>query len=103
MTLPSLGIGFGLAVFVLTKIISSVITRRRCQAEAARLGCEPAPNINNGWFMGLPLILGHLKAAREERGPPYAVEHMNKLGTSREVHTALAKGELRSMARVEGF
>lgn len=53
--------------------------------------------------MGLPLILGHLKAAREERGPPYAVEHMNRLGTSGEVHTALAKGEFLSMACGEGF
>ena len=103
MTLLSLGIGFGLAVFVLTKIISSVITRRRCQAEAARQGCEPAPAMNNGWFMGLSLILGHLKAAREERGPPYAVEHMNKLGTSGEFHTAHAEGEVHPMARVGGF
>lgn len=59
--------------------------------------------MNNGWFMGLSLVLGHLKAAREERGPPYAVEHMNKLGTSREVHTALGNSEIRSMARVGGF
>ena len=99
MTLLSLGIGLGLAVFILTKIISSVITWRRCQAEAARQGCEPAPAISDVWSVGLALILGHLKAGYEERGPPYMVKTMNKLGPSGEVHTARVKGESHSFGR----
>ena len=91
MILLTLGIGF--AVFVLTKIFSSVITRRRCRAEAARQGCEPAPAIRNMGFMGLNRILDYLKATREERGPPQFVEAMNELGTSGNVHTARVEGE----------
>ena len=95
MILPSLGVGF--AIFVLTKIISSVITRRRCQAEAARQGCEPAPALRNMGFMGLNRILDYLKATREERGPPQFVEAMNELGISGNVHTARVEGEFHSV------
>ena len=90
MTLLSLGIGCGLAVLVLTKIISSVITRRRWQAEAARQGCEPPPTIYMG-FMGLVRILDYLRAAREERCPPQVVKALDDAGINGNVHTARAK------------
>ena len=96
MTLLSLGIGCGLAVLVLTKIISSVIIRRRWQAEAARQGCEPPPTICMG-FMGLVRILGYLRAAREEQGPPQVVKALDELGINGNVHTARAKGEYHSV------
>ncbi|CAD6592649.1 MAG: hypothetical protein ASARMPREDX12_006293 [Alectoria sarmentosa] len=88
MTFLSLGIGCSLAVFILTKVISIVIAKRRCQAEAARQGCKPAPAIPNLGFLGLTRILDYLKATREERGPPQFVDAMNELGTNGEVHTA---------------
>ena len=98
MTLLSLSIGCGLAVLILSKIISSVITRRRCQAEAARRGCEPAPALRNMGFMGLTLTFDYLKAMREERGPPMFVEAMNELGTNGNIHTARVEGESHSVA-----
>lgn len=96
MTFLSLGIGCSLAAFILTRIISIVIAKRRCQAEAARQGCKPAPAIPNLGFLGLTRILDYLKATREERGPPQFVDAMNELGTSGEVHTARVQGESRS-------
>ena len=92
MTLLSLGVGCGLAVLVLTKIVSSVIVRRRWQAEAARQGCEPAPTVPMG-FMGLVRIIGYLRAAREEQGPPQIVKALDELSINGNVHTARAKGE----------
>ena len=92
MTLLSLGIGCGLAVLVLTRFISTVIIRRRWQAEAARQGCEPPPTIPMG-FMGLVRILGYLKASREQRGPPQFVKAFDELSNDGNVHTARAKGE----------
>lgn len=103
MTLLSLGIGCGLAVFILTRIISSVIAKRRCQAEAARLGCKPAPALRNMGFLGLTRILDYLKATREERGPPQFVEVMNELGTSGKVHTARVEGDSHSVIDEEGL
>lgn len=88
MTLLSLGIGCGLAVLILTRIISTVTAKRRCRAEAARQGCMPAPTIPNRGFLGLTRILEYLKATREERGPQVFVDAMNELGTSGNVHTA---------------
>ena len=96
MTLLSLGIGCGLAVLVLTKIISYVIIRRRWQAEAARQGCEPPPTIPMG-FMGLARILCYLRAAREERGPPQVVKAFDDVSINGNVHTARAKGEHHSV------
>ena len=96
MTLLSLGIGCGIAVLILTRIISTVIAKRRCQEEAARLGCQPAPAIPNIGFLGLTRILDHLKAIREERGLQQFVEAMNELGTSGTVHTARVEGKTRS-------
>lgn len=95
MTLMSLGIGCGLAVLILTRIISSVIAKRRRHAEAARLGCKPAPALPNRGFLGLRRVLDHLKATREERGPQQFVEAFNELGTSGKVHTARVEGEFR--------
>ena len=92
MTLLSLSIGCGLAVLVSYKIISFLITRRRCQAEAARQGCEPAPTLRNMGFLGLTRIMNYLKAMREERGSPEIVEAMNELGTGGNIHTARAQG-----------
>lgn len=88
MTLLSLGIGCGIAVLILTRIISTVTAKRRCQAEAARLGCKPAPALPNMGFLGLTVVLSYLKATREERGPQRFVEALNELGTSGKVHTA---------------
>ena len=96
MTVLSLAIGCGLAILILTKIISSVIIRRRWQVEAARHGCEPAPTIRMG-FMGLVRILRYLRAAHEEQGPPQVVEALDELGISGNVHTARATGEHNSV------
>lgn len=93
MALISLGIGCGLAVLILTRIISTLTSQSRCRAEAARQGCKPAPAIPNRDFLGLTRILDYLKATREERGPPLLVDAMNELGTSGEVHTARVQGE----------
>lgn len=96
MTLLSLGIGCGIAVLILTRIISTVTAKRRCQAEAARLGCKPAPALPNMGFLGLTVVLSYLKATREERGPQRFVEALNELGTSGKVHTARVEGEFRA-------
>ena len=93
MTLLSLGIGCGLAVFVFTKIIAFAISRRRCRAEAARQGCEPAPAVPNSGFLGLTRMLEFLKATREERGSRQFVEVMDELGTGGNIHTARVQGE----------
>ena len=93
MTLLSYGIGCGFAVLVLTKIISSVIARRRWQAKEARLGCQPAPAARNLGFLGLAGIWEYLRAVREERGPPYVVKAMDGLDPSGTIHTAIFKGE----------
>ena len=92
MPLLSLGFGCGLAVLISYKIISSVIIRRRCQAEAARQGCESAPALRNMGFLGLTQIMTYLKAMREERVPQVFVEAMNELGTSENIHTARVQG-----------
>ena len=98
MTLLSLGIGCGLAVLVFTKIISSLIIRRRWQSEAARQGCEPAPTIYMG-LLGLGRILRFLRAASEERAPPQVLKAFDELGIDGDVHTAQAKGERHSVVR----
>ena len=103
MSLLSFAIGCGLAVFILTRIISNVITKRRWRAEAARQGCKPAPTIRNTGFLGLKLILGHLKTTREERGPLQFVKLMNKLGTGGNVHTVRVKGDSSSVMGDESF
>ena len=96
MTLLSLGIGCGLAILVLTKVISTVIIRRRWQVEAARQGCEPAPTISMG-FMGLVRILGYLRASREQQGPPQFVKAFDELSIDGNLHTARAQGEHHSV------
>lgn len=88
MTLLPLCIGCGLAALILTRIISSVTERRRCQAEAVRLGCKPAPVIPKKGLFGLTRFLDYLKAMRDERSPQQFVMAMNELGTTGEVHTA---------------
>ena len=102
MTLLSLGIGCGLAVLVLTKIISSVIIRRRWQVEAARQGCEPAPALSMG-FLGLARILQFLRATREERGPPQVVKAFDELSNNGIVHTARATGEHHPVVHARSF
>lgn len=97
MTLLSLGIGCGLAILILTRIISIVTAKRRCRAEAARQGCMPAPTIPNQGFLGLTRMLEYLKATREERGPQVFLEAMNELGTNGSVHTARLGGDSESV------
>ena len=97
MTLLSLGLGCGLTVLILTRIISIVTANRRCRAEAARQGCLPAPAIPHGGFLGLTRMLEYLKAQREERGPQVFVQAMNQLGTSGNVHTARLGGDSESV------
>ena len=93
MTLLSLGIGCCLAFLILTRIISVLTVKRRCQAEARRQGCEPAPVIPKKGFLGLTQMLDYLKATREERGPPHFVDTMDGMGNSGTVHTARVEGD----------
>ena len=95
MTLLSLGIGGCLAFLILTRIVSTLTVKRRCQAEATRQGCEPAPLIPRKGFLGLTRMLDYLKATREERGPPHFVDTMNGMGKSGTVHTARVEGNFR--------
>ena len=99
MTLLLLGFGCGLAVLISYKIISSVINRRRCQAEAARHGCESAPAFRNMGFLGMTQIMTYLRAMREERVPQVFVEALNELGTSGNTHTARLQGISHSVVR----
>ena len=92
MVFMLLGIGCGLAILVLTKTISVGLAKRRCLAEAARLGCEPAPAMPNGGFLGLARILDYLKAMRDQRGPQKFVDSMNEMGICGKVHTARVEG-----------
>ena len=92
----SIGCAFSLLVLVCSKIISGLIAKRRCQTEAVRLGCEPAPAVPTMGFLGLTRLLDHLKASREERGSQQFVEVMNELGQSGTVHTCRVKGKPRS-------
>lgn len=92
----SIGCAFSLLVLILSKIISGVIAKRQCQAEAARLGCEPAPALPTTGFLGLTRLLDHLKATREERGSQQFVELMNEVGQSGTVHTCRVQGKSRS-------
>ena len=93
MALLSLGIGCCFAFLILTRIISTLIVKRRCQAEATRQGCEPAPVIPKKGFLGLTQMLDYLKATREERGPPHFVDTMDGMGKSGTVHTARVEGD----------
>ena len=93
MTLLSLGIGCCLAFLILTKIISTLTVKRRCQAEATRQGCEPAPVIPKKGFLGLTRMRDYLKATREERGPPHFVDTMDEMGKNGTVHTARVEGD----------
>ena len=95
MTLLSLGIGCCLAFLILTRIISTSTVKRRCQAEATRQGCEPAPVVPKKGFLGLTQMLDYLKATREERGPPHFVDTMDGMGKSGTVHTARVEGDSR--------
>ena len=97
MILLSLGIGCGLVFFILNRIIATLTARRRCQAEAARQGCMPAPAVPSKGFLGLIGLLDVLKATREERGPQQFVEAMDELGASGEVHTSRIEGESHSV------
>lgn len=96
MTFLSLGIGCGLAFLILSRVVSIVIAKRRCLAEAARLGCEPAPAAPKLGFLGLTTILKYLKAMREERGPQEIVDFLNGVGTFGQVHTARVEGDSHS-------
>ena len=97
MMLLPLGVGCGLVVFILNEIFTNLITRRRCQAEAARRGCMPAPAVPSKGFLGLIRLLEVLKATREERGPQHFVEAMDELGAKGEVHTSRIECESRSV------
>ena len=97
MILLSLGIGCGLVVFILNRIIATLTARRRFQAEAARQGCMPAPAVPRKGFLGMIRLLDLLKATREERGPQQLVEAMNELGASGEFHTCRIEGEPHSV------
>ena len=88
MILMSLGIGCGLVVFILNRIVATLTARWRCQAEAARQGCMPAPAVPRKGFLGLIRLLDVLKATREQRGPQQVVEALDELGASGEVHTS---------------
>ncbi len=92
MTLLLVSIGCCLGVFTLTRIISTIISKRRCQAEAARRGCKPAPALTSWGFLGLAPILDHLKATREERGPQQFVKYLDELGIRGSIHTARVEG-----------
>ena len=96
MILLPLGIGCGLVVFIFHGIFTSLITRRRCQAEAARRGCMPAPAVPSKGFLGLIRLLDVLKATREERAPQQFVEAMDELGGKGVVHTSRIECESRS-------
>ena len=93
MALLSLGIGCCLAFLILTRIISTLTVKRRCQAEATRQGCEPAPVIPKKGFLGLTQMLDYLKATSEERGPPHFVDTIDGIGKSGTVHTARIEGD----------
>lgn len=96
MILLPLGIGCGLVIFILHGIFASLITRRRCQAEAARRGCMPVPAVPSKGFLGLIRLLDVLKATREERGPQQFVDAMDELGGKGVFHTSRVECESRS-------
>ena len=99
MTLLSFGIGCGLAVLVLTRIISSAITRRRLQAAEAQHGCEPAPSLSGWGFKGLVQTRDFIRALRDEQAPPLVGKVLDELGTNANIHTARFNGEHNSLVR----
>ena len=66
-------------------IWSSIAKRRHNAAESARHGCEPPPRPYSKDPLGISIILGVLKAGREERGPQYTAQLIEEMGS--DTHT----------------
>ena len=66
-------------------VYSSISRRQHNAAESARRGCEPPPTLSRKDPLGLSLLLGVLKAGREERGPQHTAQLIEQMG--RDTHT----------------
>lgn len=87
LSLRSSAIGVALALFsfIIYKVTSFKLAKRRYNAESARRGCAPAPTLHSTNLLGTSVLKESIKATKEDRGPQYVISAMNRVGKN--VHT----------------
>ncbi|KAI0011956.1 putative N-alkane-inducible cytochrome P450 [Xylariaceae sp. FL0662B] len=71
-----------LALLLAWTIVKSKLKRRRNNAKAASLGCQAPPSLRSTNLLGNSVLRESMRATREDRGPQYVVEAMDRVGPS---------------------
>ncbi|OTA64007.1 hypothetical protein K449DRAFT_393847 [Hypoxylon sp. EC38] len=66
-------------------IVKSKLKKRRNNAKAAALGCQPPPVMRSTNLIGNSILRESMKATKEDRGPQYVAEKMDSV--SPDCHT----------------
>lgn len=74
-----------LAVFLAYAIVKSKLKKRRNNAKAAALGCQPPPVLRSTNLIGNSILRESMKATKEDRGPQHVAEKMDSV--SPDCHT----------------
>ncbi|EPE30340.1 Cytochrome P450 [Glarea lozoyensis ATCC 20868] len=74
-----------LSGFGLYKIVSFLRKVQQYREEASKRACFPPPTLRSTNFLGTSVLKESLKATKEDRGPQFIVEAMDRVGKN--VHT----------------
>lgn len=73
------GTFFFIFVFLAWTITKSKLKKRRNNAKAAALGCQPPPVLRSKNLIGNSILRESMKATKEDRGPQYVMEKMDSV------------------------
>lgn len=66
-----------LLVLIIYAVVRSKVRKRRNDAKAAALGCQPAPTLKSTNLIGNSILRESMKAQKADRGPQFIVEKMD--------------------------
>lgn len=66
-----------LVLFLTWTVVKSKLKKRRNNAKAAALGCQPPPVLRSTNFIGNSILRESMKATKEDHGPQYVMEKMD--------------------------
>ncbi|KAK7751173.1 hypothetical protein SLS62_006857 [Diatrype stigma] len=66
-------------ILVIYVAVRSQLKKRRNEAKAAALGCQPAPTLRSQNLIGNSILRESLRAQKADRGPQYIVEKMDSV------------------------
>lgn len=69
-----------LSLLVGSLIVRSKIRRRRRNEKAAALGCQSPPLLRSNNLLGNSILRDSMKASKEDRGPQYVKQQMDRIG-----------------------